>query len=202
MAPVKLFLVRHGQTEWNSLGRAQGHTDTELDAEGVLQSQRLASIFEDEQLDWVLSSDLKRSSATAEAFCRPVELDSGLRERSFGDWEGMPYEEVRELLKVTELPPNGESFACLWSRLKSSADRIRARQGNGLVVTHGGACAVLLSHLLGGNEATSRGFRFSNTGITTLHRRPDNSFVLIQYNDCRHLDRVALSGDLQGVHRT
>lgn len=202
MAPVKLFLVRHGQTEWNHRGLAQGHTDIELDEEGRLQSARLANSIEDEPLDWVLSSDLKRSTQTAQALGRPVEFDPALRERSFGDWEGIPYEQVRERLSQTDQPPNGESFEHLWTRIGAAAQRIRERKGNGLVVTHGGACAVLMAHLLGGNEKTSRGFRFSNTGISCLHRRPDGSFVLIQYNDCRHLDRISLSGDLQGVHRT
>ncbi|MEQ1821028.1 MAG: histidine phosphatase family protein [Fimbriimonadaceae bacterium] len=202
MAPVKLFLVRHGQTEWNRLGKAQGHTDTELDEEGLHQSRRLADLLGEEPIDWVVTSDLRRSVSTAEALGKPLELDPDLRERSFGDWEGQPYEEVRELLRTIEHPPNGESFQQLWERLGLAADRLRMRTGNGLVVTHGGACAVLLAHLIGGTPEVSRGFRFSNTGVSCLHRRPDGSYVLIQYNDCRHLDRVALSGDLQGVHRT
>src|SRR5579885_891994 len=95
---MRLYLVRHGQTAWNAQEKAQGHTDVPLDETGKIQAQRLAELLEGSRIDLILTSDLQRSKETAQViadrFGAPLEATELLRERSFGEWEGLPYTEV------------------------------------------------------------------------------------------------------------
>jgi broad specificity phosphatase PhoE len=215
---MRLFLIRHGQTEWNNSSRAQGHTDVSLDETGFRQSEMLGEAFRNIKIDKVITSDLKRSWQTAEPISRvtgaPMVRDARIRERTFGDWEGFDYqmvgEQMRELehthnLSVYETrPPNGESMLDVWERLKPAIAEIRKEEGNVVVVSHGGASALILAMLIGGPIEVSRAFRFANTGLTELHSRPDGALYIKRYNDTAHLatDQV-LSGDLdlENAHR-
>lgn len=213
---MRLFLIRHGQTEWNNNSRAQGHTDVSLDATGLRQSELLGEAFRGIAIDKVITSDLKRSWQTAEPIARvtgaPMVKDARIRERTFGDWEGQDYhlvgEQMREMERTQGLsvyetrPPNGESMIDVWNRIKPAVDEIRSEDGTIVMVSHGGASALILAALIGGPIEVSRAFRFANTGLTELHSRPDGALYIKRYNDTSHLSTEhALSGDLDGTHR-
>ena len=91
-----LLLVRHGETDWNRLGRWQGHSDTPLNARGREQARELAPQLDG--VDVVYSSDLARARETAEILAEElgadVRLDARLRERGFGAWEGLTAAEI------------------------------------------------------------------------------------------------------------
>ena len=195
---VKLTIIRHGQTPWNLAGRAQGHTDIELDDIGIQQAAQLAARFADCRLDHVVTSDLKRASRTAEELARavqsPMTLEPSLRERSFGEWEGQDYSVVRA--NLTNLgganwheakPPGGESLLDVWVRLDFAVERIQALSGHIAVVSHGGTCGLLLAKLLGAPIQSGRSFRFGNTSVTELVRRSDGGWTLEVYADASHL---------------
>lgn len=199
---MRLYLVRHGQTVWNAEEKAQGHTDIPLDEVGLRQAGCLAEALRDRPLDLILSSDLQRSKKTAEVVAEALgvalEATPLLRERSFGAWEGMPYAEIGRLSgkAVAEqglsslyeaCPEGGESLQMTWDRVKAIKERLTEMSENTLVVGHGGVSALLLAQLIRGDLDTSRAFRFHNCAITELHRRPDRTFQLIQYNDASHL---------------
>lgn len=213
---MRLYLVRHGQTEWNSAGLAQGHSDIPLDAVGLDQARRLGDLFADKTVDRVLSSDLIRSVQTAEPVAQvhglSVLTDSRLRERSMGDWEGDSFTEVgtrlqeiadREAVPVFEArPPNGESLIDVWARLEPVASELKQSKGRTVVVAHGGSATLLMALLLGLPPTMARSFRFSNTGFSELRQREDRSLVLVKHNDTSHLAAgPVLSGDVEGVHR-
>lgn len=193
---LHLYLIRHGQTAWNIEGRAQGHTDIELDESGRAQAQQLAARFQDRVLDLVISSDLRRAHETAHALATtaqaPIVLKPDLRERSFGDWEGLDYRGVREQLNNlgtdhTVSPPNGESLGDVWTRLDPIIEHLHTLSGHVAVVTHGGTCGLLLAKLLGAPIHCGRSFRFGNTAVTELRRRPDGGWTLEVYADTSHL---------------
>jgi broad specificity phosphatase PhoE len=200
---MRLVLIRHGQTAWNVAGRAQGHTDIGLDPTGLAQVSTFAELFSGVRVSEILSSDLLRCRETvapiALATGMDVQFTERLRERKFGDWEGSPYmsvaprmAEIAESLgqDLTEVrPPNGESFADVWTRLSLVVDELRQADGTVVVVSHGGALAVLLAILGGGSVATSRMFRLANASICELERRDDGTFYLERYNDTTHLTR-------------
>jgi 2,3-bisphosphoglycerate-dependent phosphoglycerate mutase len=213
---MRLYLVRHGQTAWNAEMRAQGHTDIELDETGLEQARRLAVGFRDVPLSLVISSDLRRASDTARAIAdstgAAIETTLELRERSFGDWEGHHYTHIganfQRLEFTTKLdresirPPNGESIVDVWDRLDPIIHRLSVLTGDTAVVSHGGTCSLLLSKLIHGTIDTSRAFRFSNTSVTELKRRPDGRFQMIRYDDIQHLaELMSLSGSTDGATR-
>ena len=93
-----LYLVRHGETDWNRTMRIQGHSDIELNDHGVAQARRLGARLARWRIDRAIASDLVRAQETARLALGdraiPLELDGRLRERNFGEWEGLTREEV------------------------------------------------------------------------------------------------------------
>jgi broad specificity phosphatase PhoE len=135
-----LLLVRHGETDWNADGRLQGHTDRPLSDFGRRQARRLAEELEGEALQAIYSSDLARARETAETVGErlglPVELDPDLREKDWGNWEGLTAVE-RDRVEFV-----GESTEAHQERILRALRRISERHpGDGpiLVVTHGGS---------------------------------------------------------------
>ena len=184
---MRLFLARHGQTAWNLLGKAQGHSDVPLDETGRLQAMALARGLADSGIERVVASDLLRARETAEALGLPVETRPELRERSFSEWEGRHYLEVIADLdalpgdRVFARAPGGESFADLWERVGGIAEELKAFERTTLVVCHGGLKAVLLARLLEGTLQTARLFKFPNCALTTFGKRNDGSLFLERY---------------------
>ena len=134
-----LLLVRHGETDWNAEGRLQGHTDTPLNDHGRRQARALAGRLADDGIDAVYSSDLSRARETAEIVGERlglhVVLDTALRERDWGTWEGLTGAE-RERVELS-----GEAMEAHRERTLRALRAIAARHPGGriLVVTHGGS---------------------------------------------------------------
>jgi len=199
---MRVFLVRHGQTEWNVSNKAQGHVDIGLDETGLAQAKLLGQRLAGEGIERILTSDLGRCRQTIDPLVQATgiepEIRLDLRERTFGAMEGedffklhtwMREEAVRLGLPDWEVrPPGGESMADVSARLKDIEQEIRNETQTLAVVSHGGALAQLLTRLLKGSPETARAFRFSNCGVTVLSRRPDGSLLLDKFNDCLHTE--------------
>lgn len=213
---MRIYLVRHGQTSWNLEGRAQGHQDISLDETGLAQAAKLRRAFDGVAVDRVLTSDLQRAYQTAEAVSEatkaPLVRRTELRERGFGEWEGMIFTEfVKHSLDfglaqgVSQLeirPPGGESFGDVWERLTPVVQEADSTEENLAIVSHGGTCALLLARFLRGNLETSRSFSFGNTAVTELERRPDGFYRMVRYADTAHLEAERpISGSLDGTSR-
>ena len=88
--PCTIYLVRHGETEWNKRGLLQGHTDIELSEDGIRQAHERIEHFKDVPFSAAFSSDLARAKQTAAILTQgrdvPFETTEILRERSWGDW--------------------------------------------------------------------------------------------------------------------
>ena len=117
----KLYLIRHGQTDWNAQRRLQGHSDIPLNAEGQKQAQSLALRLRDHAFDTVLSSDLARALKTAEI----LNFDRGLphrktrllREIHLGEIEGLNRDQVATVL--------GTEFWGQWAAAHASSWKMR-----------------------------------------------------------------------------
>ena len=147
---MRIWFVRHGETEWNRTKRYQGHSDIPLNENGRRQAQETASLLAKETLSAIYASDLKRAVETAEAIAQTHELrvqqKPELRELHFGLWEGLRYEQIME--KWAE----GEGFSELAKRAWPALQAIReAHQEEEAiaVVAHGGTIRVLLCLLRG-----------------------------------------------------
>lgn len=194
---MRLFLIRHGQTEWNVARLAQGHSDIPLDNTGEDQVRRLANAFQGRRFSHVFTSDLKRSYKTAEPLAEVTRAElvatTDLRERSFGEWEGKPYEAIRAGVLASAcpshefVPPGGESMVTVRERLQTWLQRLELGHENLAIVSHGGSCSLLLALLLRAGPEASRAFSFANTGVTELHRMDDGYFRMVNYNSTVHL---------------
>jgi broad specificity phosphatase PhoE len=207
---MRLYLVRHGQTDWNVQKRAQGHTDRPLDATGLVQAKMVGKAFLDLPVQRILTSDLRRAHGTAEEISSRtkvhLEISPNLRERGFGEWEGQNFAEIAirfgfeaDFKGVTRneiTPPGGESFMEVWDRLVSVVQDVRKKNVDTAIVAHGGTCSLLLAMFLDGDVSLSNAFRFKNASIIELEPRPDGGMRLIRYNDVSHLTGV---GVISGV---
>ncbi|MBP2018156.1 putative phosphoglycerate mutase [Symbiobacterium terraclitae] len=194
-----IALMRHGVTDWNYDGRAQGHTDIPLNREGEWQAEAAAARLAGEHWDVIYSSDLARARATALAVCRRTghELitDLRLRERQIGPAEGLTPIERNAIwpgLSLGEIP-GVESNDQLAVRGEAVITEIARRHPGRrvLVVAHGGLISYFLQRAVGAPHAISR-----NTGITPVVY-DGRSFALAGEHDYRHLlvDGVEYSGE-------
>ncbi len=92
------YFLRHGQTDWNVEGRLQGQTDIHLNETGHAQARAAATVFRNEPITKIISSDLQRALVTAtyiaEHLPAPLETDQRLRERCYGPIEGLTRAEI------------------------------------------------------------------------------------------------------------
>jgi broad specificity phosphatase PhoE len=136
---TELLLVRHGETDWNAEGKLQGHTDRPLNDFGRRQAQALADRLAGESIDAVYASDLSRARETAEILGAklglPVLVDPDLREKNWGNWEGLTSDER------LHIEFEGETSEAHRDRTLSAVQRIVERHPDGriVVVTHGGS---------------------------------------------------------------
>jgi len=144
-----LLLVRHGETDWNAEGKLQGHTDRPLNAYGRRQAQTLAERFTSESIDALYASDLSRARETAEILGAKlglgVDVDPDLREKNWGNWEGLTSE---ERLYVDY---EGETSEEHRERTLRAVRRIVERHPGEriVVVTHGGSLRRLQAFVSG-----------------------------------------------------
>jgi broad specificity phosphatase PhoE len=144
-----LLLVRHGETDWNADGRLQGQTDRPLSDYGRSQARQLAEELGDDGVEAIYSSDLARARETAEIvgdrLGLPVVLDPDLREKDWGNWEGLTAVE-RDRVEFV-----GESTEAHAERTLRALRRIAERHpaGRVLVVTHGGSMRRIQTAALG-----------------------------------------------------
>lgn len=169
---LTLYLIRHGETDWNAEGRLQGGRDIPLNDVGRVQAEEAGLKLREvaaraEDLDYVCSP-LSRSRETMEIARRAIGLhptyyktDERLRELTFGAWEGMTWREVRasapqaarerEADKWHYTPPQGESYEMLLARTMPVFQQIRR---DTVIVSHGGVMRVALA-----------GFGFESKGV-------------------------------------
>jgi broad specificity phosphatase PhoE len=159
-ATLRIYLARHGQTDWNVEGRMQGGTDIPLNATGRQQAAALKDHLKDVRFDAVYSSTLSRSRETAEIVRGQVPLTSvaGLGERRFGKFEGLLSnapdtgpEFQRRRWDPEDALDGGESWVAFIDRVRSALQTIRTRHPSGsiLLVGHGGTNQAILQILLG-----------------------------------------------------
>lgn len=153
---LRIYLARHGQTDWNLQGRTQGGIDIELNATGREQAQLLKMRVSGIPLDAVYSSTLRRSRETAEIVHGNIPLTSlpGLSERRFGKFEGGSTSDP-DLQRRRWIPDDaldgGESLNVLRERVRTTLDTIRKQHASGsiLIVGHDYMNRMLLSVLVG-----------------------------------------------------
>ena len=162
MTPTRLVLARHGETDWNRVGRWQGHADPPLNETGRRQAAGLADRLAGDGIAAVYSSDLARARETARTVAHRLGLgvveDPALREIDVGSWSGLTRAQVAERFPEGyarwlegEIGHDGETREQLAERAVRAARTIAGRHAGEtvLVVTHGGVIRALRRHAAG-----------------------------------------------------
>ncbi|MCY7915363.1 histidine phosphatase family protein, partial [Bacillus haynesii] len=151
-----ICLIRHGETDWNALGKLQGRTDIPLNETGKKQAKETGAFLKGSDWDVIITSPLRRAKETAEIINQYLGLEiiemEDFIERNYGDAEGMPFEERTRLYPDKEYP-NQESKEALAERLMAGVQKVSERYPDKkvLIVAHGAAIHALLSKISNGD---------------------------------------------------
>ncbi len=156
---MKILLARHGQTEWNVLGKVQGKADIELNEKGVEQAQEMGRALENENIDLIICSPLKRAKQTAEIINKyrniPIIYDDAISERDFGEFEGIEKNDFDFegfwSYKQNNKYKKAENIKDFFQRVYDFLDRIKAEYKDKriLIVAHGGVSIPVYCYFKG-----------------------------------------------------
>jgi broad specificity phosphatase PhoE len=202
----RIFLLRHGETEWNKSSRYQGISDIPLNEIGLEQARRLGVRLSRIPPDRVFASPLSRAARTAEiimehnASAADIETREELREISFGIWEGLSIPEIKKidgetferwrLAPFSCTPEGGDDYADIFARSARFASSLideGSRGQNTFVVAHGGVLRAIVSALLGFTDIDLLWkIRMDNCSITIVDIWGNNPSLLLS-NDTWHM---------------
>jgi broad specificity phosphatase PhoE len=189
---LTLYLARHGETDWNQLGRWQGQTDVDLNEAGRAQARVLAENVRGRGVVQLWSSDLSRARETAEIVGQvlglpAVQVDAGLRERGFGCFEGLTRVEcearfpelwARYHSNLREVPTGGEAHTSVVPRMHAAMQRAAAGLSDGqaaLLVSHGAAIRLAIGEIVGEVPGP-----LSNGALFRVEVQPGGAFTAAQ----------------------
>jgi probable phosphoglycerate mutase len=212
MTDTTILLIRHGETAWNAVRRLQGHIDIPLNEEGERQAAALARALAAEKLDAIVSSDLQRAMQTAQAVAAlhaglTLQTDAQLRERAYGVFEGMLYQDIQQQYPedfarwqardIEAVMPAGdrvaESFHQFYDRAISGLRGVAARHGGQTVavVAHGGVLECAYREARGIQLDSPRDFQVKNASINRF-TVSGGKLVLDSWGEIDHLALAAM----------
>ncbi|MDR3596759.1 histidine phosphatase family protein [Clostridium sp.] len=199
-----VLLIRHGETEWNTLGKFQGCTDINLSKEGGKQAKLLKDRLKGE-FDYIYTSPLSRAFETAKIITqntnKEVVIAPEIREINFGEWEGLTVHEIRE--KYPEIfnswtTDKKESYICggdssihnaVNRATKCVLDMVTKHKGKKIaIVAHGGIIKAALIGIFEWDMTMYHKIALGNTCINTVTFNDDLMPALIGLNDTNHLE--------------
>jgi broad specificity phosphatase PhoE len=199
---TRLYLIRHGETEWNRLEKTQGCADISLSENGYIQAGRLARRLLDEGIEAVYSSDLRRAFTTARIIAEQLDIEvhthPGLREMNFGCWEGLDFHRIKK--EYTEIHrlwlsspdkaiiPGAEELIEVQNRATDAVKGIvELNRGRRIaIVSHGVTLKCLIFGLLGIDLGNLSKIRLDNCSLTIIEYR-NGRYVLDLMNDICHV---------------
>ena len=196
---MRIFLLRHGETDWNLQGRCQGSTDLDLNERGKQQARDVAAYLSSERIDAVYSSDLKRALHTAEIVRQShglkVTVDSDFRELNHGAFEGLTFSDIRAsypdfLMKWRSEPaqliiPGGERLVDVEERAWKGIERIvqvHSMNETVVVVSHNFPILAILCRITGTPLNDYRSFRVEPCGLTQISHDQREGWQMLQMN--------------------
>ncbi|MTI48150.1 histidine phosphatase family protein [Sporosalibacterium faouarense] len=201
----KLYIVRHGETEWNKKGKTQGMLDSSLTDLGIIQANRLANRLSEEKINHIYTSDLSRAHDTANIISKKLGLKLNvakeLREMNFGCWQGLTKKERKANYPkehiVWHSEPHkasiegAETLLQVKERTLDLINRLKIehRDENVLLVSHGSAIKTLILGILGIDLSHYKKIAQSNTALNIIEFR-EHSSVITLLNDTNHLREV------------
>jgi broad specificity phosphatase PhoE len=193
---MNLILIRHGETDWNRIGRCQGVADIVLNENGKKQARELAHSLRDHNIKAIYSSDLKRARETAQHIAEhhniTVQLEPGLQEMNQGDLEGLSFPDIRdkyaEVLKQwRESPetlrlPSGESLVEVQNRAWKVFEKVHQN--------HIGETVVVVSHNLTIITLLCKITRVGLKGFRDFHIEATSKNIIISEDGSLRIDVI------------
>ncbi|MEA1975977.1 MAG: histidine phosphatase family protein [Bacillota bacterium] len=180
----KIYFIRHGETNANVMKRYCGHTDIPINENGIVQAKTVANIIKNYGIELMYCSDLKRAKMTMKEINKFYNLDitylTELREMNFGILEDLTFKEIgdiypKEKEKIIKFSknyqfPEGESLEMLYLRANSIFKEIinKNKNGNILIVSHGGVIESILTEILSNNIEKYWNIEIDNCKIATV----------------------------------
>lgn len=182
---MKLFLIRHGQTDWNLKGKIQGSYDSELNNTGIFQAEELSKkVLElNYKISKIYSSPQKRAMKTAEILSQAINVDfistEGLEEINLGKWQGLSWKEVKEkypteyeewyIKRRHTKSPKGESYQDMLDRALTSIHKIINENSHDVaIVTHSAVIMCLQCYITDTPFDEMMKFKTDNSIITEI----------------------------------
>ncbi len=188
-----VYLARHGETEWSKSGQHTGRTDIALTAKGEADAKKIGVRLSSIAFSHVVSSPLQRARRTAELAGYTPEIEPGLLEWNYGDYEGLKTAEIREKRPGWDLfhdgCPGGESVQEVCERVDRLVERLKGLSGNVALFAHGHILRVIAARWVGQPVAFGRALLLSTATISILgfdHQTMDEPAIRL-WNDDRHL---------------
>ncbi len=200
---TKIYLIRHGETVWNTEYRAQGSRDIKLSEEGIKQAELLSNRLKKHSIDHIFSSDLSRAFQTAKILGSklglPIETIPEFREMSFGEWEGLTMAEIENTFsdhyriwrsKPHEATiPKGEMLLEVQKRGLLALNLLTENYKNQTIaiVSHGTIIKAILLGLLDIDLSYFYNIKQDNTCINIVEFKP-HGVIIKTLNDTGHLE--------------
>lgn len=194
MHPERVYMVRHGETDWNRDKRAQGHADIPLNEAGLRQARAIAERLRSVAIEAVYSSDLRRAAQTAAVIGEAVGVEPLLtpafREMNIGALEGtrdVGSLVTRAAASVEPIADGAETIGDMRVRVLAGWQRLCQHEGAVVLVGHGGTLKGLIAHLIGlPPEHLDRISLRGNCGLSIIEF-PNGAPRLALLNDTSHL---------------
>jgi len=198
---TQIILVRHGETEWNVGNIFRGRADVELNQTGIKQAEFLGEYLTDLEVDAIYSSPLKRALKTAEMIAGyhnlDIEITDALIDLDFGEWQGLPREEVQDKYKDLYAQwinspeqakmPSGEGLGDVRERAVGLVNDVVTRyKGTVVLASHRVVNKVLICALLGLDNSHFWDIKLDTCGITTFDYE-NGRFILVEHNNTSFL---------------
>lgn len=200
---MRLYIIRHGETQWNKQGRIQGKLDTDLTPDGVQQAKNVAKRLKTVRFDAAYSSPLKRARDTAEYILaeqqQPLQLhfDDTLMELGYGAWQGLSFAQVMERDPenwfLNRYSPSlmhiegADSVVERVAQARTFVQSIYAQYPNGtvLITSHAFAIRILMAACMGLPIEATRFYAFGNTSVSIMDLT-DKGPRLVLMGDVHH----------------
>ncbi|AWH88149.1 2,3-diphosphoglycerate-dependent phosphoglycerate mutase GpmB [Limnobaculum parvum] len=209
---TQVYLIRHGETEWNVARKIQGQTDSKLTSLGELQARQAGKRLRNMGITHIIASDLGRTRQTAQLLaeycCIEPTFDSRLRELNMGILEQRrvdsltPEEEQQRMLILDGTPngriPQGESLTELSTRMRAVLDDCKKlpEGSRPILVSHGIALGSLLGNVLGLPPYAERRLRLRNCSLSLVESQNSPwlapGWIVEFAGDTQHLTADAL----------
>lgn len=208
MYTTQIWLIRHGETDWNAAQRLQGWRDIPLNDTGKNQAKSVQRFLDQQRIafDGVLSSDLQRAIQTAQiAFAQhqyPIEQIPALRERNYGIYEGHPWQSLTQLpnepapkinLRDPSLDvPEGESLLIFHQRIIEAFNQIALQRPNQklAVIAHGGVIEMVWRYIQQADLSTPRPYKIVNASVNHFAINQEQQWQEIAWAQVAHLDHL------------